>query len=132
MSRILLVEDDADLHIGLALRLKSYGHEVMSAMKGSEALSIAAEKNPDLILLDIGLPDCSGHSVARTLAMNPATRKIPIVYLTARHELQHRVEAAATGAAGYLVKPCTAGTLFLAIDAVAHGQAIPDTGSAAA
>jgi DNA-binding response OmpR family regulator len=117
-ARILLVEDDADLHISLALRLKSAGHEVLSAMNGSEVVPIALRHKPDLILLDIGLPGQDGHSVASALAADDQTRVIPIIYLTARHELNHRVQAAVSGAAGYLVKPCMPQRLFGAINAV--------------
>ena len=117
-ARILLVEDDADLHICLALRLKSAGHEVLSAMNGSEVVPIALQHKPDLILLDIGLPGQDGHSVANTLAGYDEARLIPIIYLTARSELNHRVQAAVSGAAGYLVKPCVPERLFSVIDAV--------------
>lgn len=123
-KRILLVEDDADLQIGVALRLKSMGHEVLSAMSGAEAVPLARTHQPDLILLDIGLPDCSGHAVARSLSTCEATQRIPVLYLTARHELKHRIEAGLSGAAGYLVKPCTADKLTLAIDAVIHSGRI--------
>ena len=104
-AQVLIVEDDADLHLSLALRLQSRGYKVMSAMNGAEAVTVATTETPDVILLDIGLPDRSGHKVARELAEHTGTRQIPIIYLTARHELNHRVEAAEMGAAGYLVKP---------------------------
>jgi DNA-binding response OmpR family regulator len=93
-SRILVVEDNPDLHLGLALRLKSVGHTVLSAMTADEAIPVALRERPNLILLDIGLPGRSGHLVAKELAANESTRSIPIIYLTARHELKHRLQAA--------------------------------------
>ena len=116
-AKILVVEDDADLHIGLALRLTSAGYEVLSALNGDDAVAVCQQDRPDLVLMDIGLPGMDGHEVARWLSTMPNTRDIPVVYLTARHEAQHRIEAASTGAAAYLVKPTTAANLFAAIDA---------------
>jgi DNA-binding response OmpR family regulator len=118
--RIMIVEDNADLHLGLALRLKSEGHTVLSAMNGDEAIPLALNERPALILLDIGLPGRDGHLVAGALAANNSTRSIPIIYLTARDEISHRLKAAQDGAAAYLVKPCTAARLFSAIDSAIH------------
>jgi len=116
-NRILLVEDDPDLHIGLALRLKSVGHAVCSALDGREVLSTVQRERPDVIIMDVGLPGRSGHEVAQDLSTNDETRHIPIIYLTARHELDHRLKAAERGAAAYLVKPTSPEQLFAAIDA---------------
>ncbi len=122
-ARVLIVEDDADLHLSLALRLQSGGYEVMSAMNGAEAVSIATAEIPDVILLDIGLPDRSGHKVALELSGQQDTRRIPIIYLTARHEASYRVEASQLGAAAYLVKPCRPDRLMLAIEAALESVA---------
>lgn len=116
-ARILVVEDDQDLHLGLALRLQAAGHEVCSALHGAEAVEVAKERKPDVLLLDVGLPGFNGHEVARRLSVDPETRDIPIIYLTARHEPTHRVRAAERGAAAYLVKPAEPARLFAAIDA---------------
>jgi DNA-binding response OmpR family regulator len=118
-ARILVVEDDADLHIGLAIRLQSAGHKVLSAMSGEEVQGIALREQPDMILLDIGLPGMDGHAVAAELGGHEETAAIPIIYLTARHEFKHRVDASATGAAAYLTKPCMPDQLLRAVDAVA-------------
>jgi DNA-binding response OmpR family regulator len=117
-ARILVVEDNADLHLGLALLLKHAGHTVLSAMNGDEAIRTALREQPNLILLDIGLPGRSGHLVASSLAANASTQAIPIIYLTARHELKHRLLAGEKGAAAYLIKPCNGDELFRTIDAV--------------
>ena len=124
-ARILVVEDNPDLHLGLALRLKSAGHTVLSAMTADEAIPVALREQPNLILLDIGLPGRSGHLVARELAANESTRSIPIIYLTARHELKHRLQAAGQGAAAYLVKPCSADKLFTTIESVINPAETP-------
>lgn len=116
-ARILVVEDDPDLHISLAIRLKSAGHEVSSALDGLEAIRRAVEDQPQLVLLDVGLPGCSGHEVAHELSSREETRHIPIIFLTARYEPEHRVRAARPGVSAYLVKPAQPATLFAAIDA---------------
>lgn len=117
-ARILVVEDNADLHLGMALLLKAAGHTVLSAMNGDEAVRMALHEQPDLILLDIGLPGRSGHRVAGSLSAEVSTRSIPIIYVTARHELKHRLLAGEKGAAAYLVKPYNSEELFSTIDAV--------------
>ena len=116
-ARILVVEDDPDLHISLALRLKSAGHIVTSALDGREGILVALREQPDVMILDVGLPGCNGHDVAKELSLHAETRGIPIIFLTARHETDHRLQAAQNGAAAYLVKPAMPGTLFSAIDA---------------
>ncbi len=116
-AKILIVEDDADLHLGLALRLRSRGYEVLSAMDGIGALDVCDRTRPDLVLMDVGLPGMDGHTVARQLSTRSDTCSVPVVYLTARHETRHRVEAATIGAAAYLVKPTTGDHLFAAIEA---------------
>jgi len=127
-ARILVVEDNADVHLGLALRLKSAGHKVLSAMNGAEVVPVAVRERPDVILLDIGLPDRSGHLVAKELAANEATRPIPIIYLTARQETDNRLRAAEAGAAAYLVKPCSPERLLKAIDSVINPQESSNNG----
>ena len=115
---IMVVEDNPDLLLGLALRLKSAGHTVVSAMNGDDAMPLALRERPNVILMDIGLPGRSGHLVATELAGNAATRNIPIIYLTARHEFKHRLRAAEKGAAAYLLKPCSPDHLFRTIESV--------------
>jgi len=128
VAKIMVVEDNADLLLGLALRLKSAGHTVLSAMNGDEAIPMAKREWPDLILMDIGLPGRSGHHVASVLAADRATRSIPIVYLTARHELSHRLRAANHGAAAYLVKPCSADRLFTTIEGILNPPEVQAAG----
>ena len=115
-ARVLVVEDDADIHLSLALLLEHQGYRVLSAVNGAEAVSIATAGNPDVILLDIGLPDRTGHEVALELAGQDGTRRIPIIFLTARQETNHRIQASEAGAAGYLVKPCRPDRLLHAIE----------------
>lgn len=123
MKRILLIEDDRDLNDGLAMRFEAAGYEVTSAYQGGEGARAARSMRPDLILLDVGLPDKSGHEVARELSRHPFTREIPIVYLTARAELIHRATAGGAGATAYLVKPCPPKQLLQIVGALIESRA---------
>jgi cyclic di-GMP phosphodiesterase len=110
-SRILAVDDDSDL---LALMAKALGadYEADTASDGGAAIEKAfASPQPDLILLDVDMPDVSGFEVCRALKGEPATAHIPIVFLTARTEAQAQVEGLELGAVDYITKPINAKVL---------------------
>jgi two-component system, OmpR family, response regulator MprA len=101
-GRVLVVEDDAEIADVLRRTLRQEGHEVRSAGDGVEALEVAEEFIPDLVVLDLGLPKLDGVEVLRRLR---AESDVPILILTARTETEDRVEGLDTGADDYLVKP---------------------------
>jgi two-component system response regulator MprA len=101
-GRVLVVEDDAEIADALRRTLRQEGHEVRSAGDGVEALEVAEEFIPDLVVLDLGLPKLDGVEVLRRLR---AESDVPILILTARTETEDRVEGLDTGADDYLVKP---------------------------
>jgi two-component system, OmpR family, response regulator MprA len=101
-GRVLVVEDDVSIADVLRRTLRQEGHEVRSAGDGVEALRVAAEFMPDLVVLDLGLPKLDGVEVCRRLR---AESDVPILILTARTETEDRVEGLDTGADDYLVKP---------------------------
>src|SRR5213080_2821800 len=100
--RVLVVEDDAEIADVLRRTLRQEGHEVRSAGDGVEALSLAEQFVPDLVILDLGLPRLDGVEVCRRLR---AASDVPILILTARVETGDRVEGLDSGADDYLVKP---------------------------
>jgi DNA-binding response OmpR family regulator len=102
MGRVLVVEDDEEIADVLRRTLRQEGHEVRSAGDGVEALSVAEEFVPDLVILDLGLPKLDGVEVLRRLR---AESDVPILVLTARSELDDRVSGLDSGADDYLVKP---------------------------
>jgi DNA-binding response OmpR family regulator len=100
--RVLVVEDDEEIALVLQRSLRLEGYEVRIAGDGEIALDQAAAFNPDLVILDLGLPKLDGIEVARRLR---AADDVPILMLTARDALESRVEGLDSGADDYLVKP---------------------------
>jgi two-component system, OmpR family, response regulator MprA len=101
-GRVLVVEDDEAIADVLRRTLRQEGHEVRSAGDGVEALALAEEFVPDVVILDLGLPKLDGAEVLRRLRRES---DVPILILTARAELDDRVEGLDSGADDYLVKP---------------------------
>jgi two-component system phosphate regulon response regulator PhoB len=118
MARIVVVEDEQDLQQILDYNLKQAGHQVFSALRGEQGLRLAREQLPDLILLDLMLPDVSGTEVCRQLKEGAATRHIPVVMVTARGEEIDRVVGFELGADDYVVKPFSVRELLLRVQAV--------------
>jgi CheY-like chemotaxis protein len=103
--RILVVDDEPSVRMICRFNLAAAGMEVREAVDGSEALSTIREEVPDLVLLDVMMPNLDGWEVARALQGDPRTRELPIVFLTARAEQTDRARAAELGAVGYVLKP---------------------------
>lgn len=104
-ERILLIEDDADLAASLGRALEREGYRMEHAADGMAGLEAVAERPPDLVLLDLNLPDMDGLAVCRELRTGDATREIPIIMLTARAEESDRVMGLDLGADDYVTKP---------------------------
>lgn len=125
MARILVVEDEQDLQQVLEYNLRQAGHEPLGAMRGRDALELARSRRPDVILLDLMLPDLAGTELCRTLKSEPATRQIPIIMLTAKGEEIDRVVGFELGADDYVVKPFSIRELLLRIQAVLR-RSVPE------
>ncbi len=115
---ILIVEDEGDLVTLLKYNLEKEGFRVMSAADGEEALLLANEQTPHLVLLDWMLPLMSGLEVCRQLRRNPKTRDIPVIMLTARGEETDKVRGLNSGADDYISKPFSPTELVARIRAV--------------
>jgi len=105
MPTILLVEDNEDNRDMLSRRLVRRGYAVTIAQDGAQGHAMACSDNPDLILMDIGLPDMDGWQVTRLLKCNAETRRIPIIALTAHALLTDREKAREVGCDDYDTKP---------------------------
>lgn len=104
--RILLAEDDSAIQKIAGLALERVGkHEVLYANNGLEALSIAEAQKPDVILLDIMMPELDGFQCCQALKSNAITKNIPVIFLTARAQSQEIQKGIGLGALGCIVKP---------------------------
>jgi two-component system, OmpR family, phosphate regulon response regulator PhoB len=127
MARVLVIEDEADLQEVLAYNLQQAGHEVLAALGGTEGLRLAREKRPDMVLLDLMLPDLGGTEVCKALRLDPQTRSIPVLILTAKGEEIDRVVGFELGADDYVTKPFSMCELLLRIQAILRrGRDEPD------
>jgi DNA-binding response OmpR family regulator len=124
-GRVLVVEDDEAIADVLRRTLRQEGHEVRSAADGVEALAVAEEFVPDLVILDLGLPKLDGVEVLERLR---AESDVPILILTARSELDDRVTGLDSGADDYLVKPFERKELLARLRALTRRR--PPRGSA--
>ncbi|MBW3572807.1 MAG: response regulator [Gemmatimonadetes bacterium] len=102
---VLLVEDSDAIRDAFTILLEDAGYGVLGAATGAEALRLAEERLPDLVLLDMGLPDTTGLEVVRQLKAAPRTASIAVVALTGRDEEADRRACLAAGCAAYVVKP---------------------------
>ena len=115
MAMVLLVEDDAAIRTALTRALRELGHGVTSVSSGMPALSAAVEQKPDVVLLDLGLPDIDGADV---LSMLRAVSDVPVIVATARDEESEMVRLLEIGADDYVINPFTAVQLNARIRAV--------------
>jgi DNA-binding response OmpR family regulator len=115
VATILLVEDERKLRDLVRSYLEQAGFAVLSTGSGAEALSLAATSAPDLLILDLGLPDLAGETVARELRATAAT---PILMLTARSSEEDRVRGLEAGADDYVTKPFSPREVVLRVQAI--------------
>lgn len=117
--RILLIEDDPDIQKMVQLSLKFQGgHQVSVAFNGREGLVKAAAELPDLILLDVMMPEMDGYEACRLLKSQTSTSHIPVVFLSARAQQSEIQRGRDLGAIGYLVKPFDPMTLASQLDSL--------------
>ncbi|HKV25354.1 MAG TPA: response regulator transcription factor [Candidatus Acidoferrum sp.] len=115
-KKILIVEDEAVQLTALARRLKSAGFDVIAARDGMTAISTARKEQPDLILLDLGLPAGDGFVVLQRLQMLINTNMIPIIVVSSRDARTARDPALKAGAIGYFQKPVKVEELLKSIN----------------
>ncbi|MFJ1708439.1 response regulator [Kitasatospora sp. NPDC088346] len=102
MTRVLVVDDEPQIVRALVINLKARKYEVDSAHDGASALELAAARHPDVVVLDLGLPDMDGVEVIKGLR---GWTRVPIIVLSARHASDEKVEALDAGADDYVTKP---------------------------
>src|SRR5262245_25120946 len=114
--RVLVVDDLPDCADALALLLRAYGHRAEVARDGTSALELAAASPPDVVLLDIGLPDMTGHEVARRIQALRLSKPPLLVAVTSRSEESDHLESRGAGIELHLVKPVEPSRLLQAVE----------------
>jgi len=105
MAKILIAEDERDIRDLVAFTLRFAGHEVVAASNGEEAVQMAPQANPDLILMDVRMPRMTGYEACRAIKANPNLKDIPIVFLSAKGQESEIQTGLEVGAEEYLLKP---------------------------
>jgi DNA-binding response OmpR family regulator len=114
--RVLIIEDEPDLVRGLRAALEFEGFEILSSGLGREGIRIARERGPDLVLLDLMLPDVNGFAACEEIrGFNPV---LPIIMLTARSQESDKIRGLESGADDYVTKPFSVGELVARINAI--------------
>ena len=124
MAKILIIEDTENNRVLLSRRLKPRGHEVLTADDGERGVALAQAELPDLILMDVGLPGIDGWTATRQLKSAPATRKIPVIALTAHAMQGDRDKALEAGCDDYETKPIDFSRLFEKMDALLAARTV--------
>ena len=122
MSKILLVEDDEMNRDMLSRRLLRKGYEIVIAMDGAHGLEMTHTENPDLILMDLSLPELDGWEATRRLKADSAYQHIPIIALTAHAMVSDREKALEAGCDDYDTKPVELPRLLAKIQALLEGN----------
>jgi two-component system KDP operon response regulator KdpE len=111
-KKILIVDDDPDVRLGLHVRLKANHYDVIFATDGMASIAEARKHMPDLIILDLGLPAGDGFSVMERLKKNDSLSLIPVIVVSARDRSANKDRALKAGATAYLQKPVDNGQLL--------------------
>jgi two-component system KDP operon response regulator KdpE len=123
VTRVLVVDDEPQIVRALRINLRARGYEVDAAPDGRTALDLAARRHPDVIVLDLGLPDMEGAEVIRGLR---GWTSVPIIVLTARHASEEKVDTLDVGADDYVTKPFGMDELLARLRAAVRRAAPPE------
>ena len=126
MKKILVVDDEADIVELVRYNLEKEGFRVLCAYDGEEALNLARHESPDLIILDLMLPQIDGLRMARMLKKNESTAKTPIIMLTAKTGEEDRITGLELGADDYVTKPFSPRELIARVKAVLRRVGSPE------
>jgi len=121
-KRILVVDDERSIVRLLSLRLRSQDYDVLEAYDGVQCFEVAREKRPDLILLDIKMPNGSGIQAFENLRSNETTKNIPVIFITAYPKPEVKELVLKMGATGFVTKPFDGDLLNKRIESVLSGN----------
>lgn len=115
---ILIIDDDIDTLKLVGIMLERKGFKILASTTGEKGLQLAKDESPDLILLDIMIPDINGYEIARTIRSSPDTETIPIIMFTAKSQVDDKVEGLEAGADAYITKPARPRELFAQVNSI--------------
>jgi DNA-binding response OmpR family regulator len=118
MAKILIAEDERDIRDLIAFTLRFAGYEVFVATNGEEAVELAPQVNPDLVLMDVRMPRMTGYEACRAMKASPDLRDIPIVFLSAKGQESEIQQGLDAGAEEYLLKPFAPDQLTIRVKAI--------------
>ena len=124
MARILIVDDSPSQLMGIRRIVEKLGHEAVTAEDGAAGVQAARDHLPDLILMDVVMPNLNGFQATRTIKRDKATSHIPVILVTTKDQETDRIWGIRQGAQGYLTKPFSEAELTEAIiSTIGHGNA---------
>ena len=123
MSRVLIVDDSPSQLVGMKRTVEKLGHEVITAEDGAAGVEVAKRELPDLILMDVVMPNLNGFQATRTISKDPKTSHIPIVLVTTKDQDTDRVWGMRQGAKAYITKPFSESELADMIQQMLGGDA---------
>ena len=107
MARVLIIDDSPTDKLAIYTMLKKYGHNFLFADDGLSGIAAAKEKQPDVILMDVVMPEVNGYQATRRLAQDKATAHIPVVMISSKTQESDRVWGMRQGARAYVCKPAS-------------------------
>lgn len=125
-AKILIVDDEPNILLSLQFLMKKAGYDVRTATDGEEALAEIARAKPDLVLLDVMMPELDGEAVLRRLKDDPATRDLPVVMISAVDDIERVARCIEMGAEDYLPKPCDPALLRARVGASLEKKSLRD------
>jgi len=118
MSKILVVDDDRAINELIKVNLKLAGYEVVQAFDGTQGFALAKQELPNMVILDVMMPNVDGYTVAQRIRQNDSTKNIPILMLTALSDIEDKGRGFAIGIDDYLVKPFDMEELKMRVKAI--------------
>ncbi len=122
MARILIVDDSPSQLLGIQRIVEKLGHQILTATDGAAGVETAKAELPDLVLMDVVMPNLNGFQATRTLARDEATRHIPVILVTTKDQDTDRLWGMRQGAKAYITKPFSEDELSEVLERVFAGQ----------
>ena len=122
MARILIVDDSPSQLLGIQRIVEKLGHQILTATDGAAGVETAKAELPDLVLMDVVMPNLNGFQATRTLARDEATRHIPVILVTTKDQDTDRMWGMRQGAKAYITKPFSEDELAEVLERVFAGQ----------